>query len=293
MKTKRILSLLLVMLIFLASCGDASSNHEEDRADDVPGSGFEQTGNDNPASEQDRHQIAELSDYWEYLVKDASSGGFEQADSESFVFEQDGYVIEITLDKWVAARGSSEYVFHPASDEIPLPLLKPSDCVIPFVLTAKTATDDTAFTTDFQLSAHSLEYKDEYGYMYASSSYRLYGCELSLFESAVELYTENLDNMKLNYDIDDLTSYEGRNLIQEHMSNAYQQAWWQTINNNFSGTKLGDGQIILGCYVINDYYSPKFPDGNLELFPRDSAAMRVQVVINNSWPAEETDVVMH
>ena len=277
MKTKRFLSLLLLMLIFLASCGEASPNHEEDH---VLNGDIEQTGSENLPLEQGNGYLVEeaAASYWEYWVKDVSSGGFKQASSESFVFENDGYVIELTLDKWAATRGSSEYVLHPAGNGMPLPQLKPSDCVIPFVITAKTATEDIAFTTDFSLIA--------------IASRGVYHFEPSSFESAVESQTKLLNDMKLNSNIDDLASHNGENLIQEYMSRVPSQTWWLGFSESYSETKLGDEQVIIGYYVINDYYSPKFPDGNLELFPSGSAMMYVQVWINSNLNEKYVESVM-
>jgi len=277
MKTKQFLPILiLVALIFLTSCGESqavdglNSNDGQIRSGDL-------------TSELEDGLLAEeaSSNYWDDWVKDMPSGSFEKAGSENFVFEEDGYIMELTLDKWAATRGSSEYVLHPASNRIPLPLLKPSDCVIPFVLKAKTATEDTAFTTDFRLLARV-------------SRYGAYYCELSRFEETVETNAKMIDDEKnLNSGIDDFTSYNGRNLIHERMLSVHSSAWGSHFENDYSETKRGDEQVIIGCYVINDYYSPKFPDGNLESFPSGSAVVSVRVMMNNNAQSlEEIAVVM-
>ena len=253
MTTKRILPLLLIMLVLFASCGEVSSGIVS-------------------------------SNYWKDWIKDVPQGKFEQADSENFTLEQNGYLIECTLDKWGATRGSSEYLMHPASSEIPLPLLKPSDCVIPFMLTVKTATKDTSLTTDFYFGAYAIKYNAEYDSYVPDPSYSVYGCELSRFESTVEYMTKYFDDIKS--DTDD-------KLIQELLPQYHVQVWPQSISDNYSDTMLGDEQVVIGCYVINGYYSPEFPEGNLEKFPDNYALMRVSMKTPNTHITEEIDVVVH
>ena len=172
--------------------------------------------------------------------------------------------------------------------------MKPSDCVIPFVLKVKTMTEDTAFTTDFRLMANVRSYTD----VQLMPNAHYYGanyCELSRFEDTVETYTKMIDDDKnINSGIDDSASSNGRNLVQERMSSVHSLAWGSFFENDYSNTKRGDEQIVIGCYVINDYYSPKFPDGNLELFPSGSAVISVRVMINNNVQnLEEISIVMN
>ena len=245
MKTKCMLPLLLMMLIFFTACGGGTSN------------------------------------YWKDWIKDVPNGGFEQTDSEIFVMEQNGYSIEFTLEKWLATRGSSEYVLHPANSEIPLPLLKSSDCVIPFVLTAKTATKDSSFETNYYLSVYAVAYT-EHGVTANHHAYSSYGCGLSQFEVRVEDLTRYFDGTKPHE----------KGFVQELMPQWHNQMWPQSFSGNFSETKIGDEQVIFGCYVIKDYYSPEFPDGNLALFPDGYAMMRVLMGTTTAQVAEEFDVVM-
>jgi|GEM_PF-2984148 len=295
MKTKYILPLLLMMVVFSAcggavsNCGCEAANCEgavsnvdgtaPDNAGIVSNDGNAVSGDDGAVSNTDgaaSDDAGVVSDYWGEWIKDVPHGAFEQADSETFAWEQNGYSVEIEIEKWTAARGSSEYIMHPASDEIPLPLLQPSDCVIPFVLTAKTTTKDSDFTTSFNFNANTFSVG---GYTYP----RLSGCELSRFEDTVENMTKNFDSF---------TESNTKEYRQEHIP-YYHRMLWAGIGGHFSDTKPGDEQVFLGCYVINDYYSPEFPNGNLELFPAGSAVMRVAVSGDPAQRSEQIELVMH
>jgi len=248
MKTKHIMLSLLIMLILLTACSAESS-----------------------------------SNYWENWIKNVPKGEFEQADSESFIFEQNGYSVEVTIEKWLVARASSEYVLHPASNEIPMPLLQSSDGVIPFVLTAKTVTNDSSFVTDYHLSAYATVYDTEYDSYASHSFYLSYACGLSQFEVTVEDLTERFDSMKPHID-------EG--YIQEIMPQWHSQMWPTAFSGNFSETKFGDEQVVLGCYVLKNYYSPEFPDGNFEVFPSDSAVLRILMRADTTQREEQFNIVV-
>ena len=284
MKTKCFVPLILCMCIVLAAC-NATPNGAAGQADGLAACGCacsDCVANQGKAMPNDERAQTEES-YWGGWIKDVPHGAFTQADSETFVWEKDGYSVAFTLDKWAESRGSSEYVLHPASNEIPLPLLQASDCVIPFVLTAKTTTKDSAFSTDYNLSGYThVDNVNNANYY----SPRLYGCELSRFETEVESYTENIDSMKLSGDVDE-------NFIQNWMMQLHQNAFSQSIGVNASQTKPGDEQVVLGCYVINNYYSPAFPDGNLEAFPKGSGMMRISLYSSSPQSNENFDIIMY
>ena len=294
MKAKHILPLLLVMAAFTA-CGGAASKCGCDAASckcAVPGDAGIVSSDGNAVlgdagAVSDIHGAAsgntgETTDYWGEWIKDVPHSAFEQAGSETFAWEQNGYSVEIEIEKWTAARGSSEYIMHPASDEIPLPLLQPSDCVIPFVLTAKTTTKDNDFTTSFGLNTNAYRY---FGSNYVGSYTlpQLSGCELSRFEDAVDNMTKSFDSW---------AESNTKEYRQEHIP-YYHRMLWAGIGGQFSDTKSGDEQVFLGCYVIHDYYSPEFPDGNLEMFPAGSAVMRVSVGGDPAQEYEQIELVMH
>ena len=273
MITKRILPLFLIMVIFTA-CGSKVSNCECETTNyDGKASNYGGEAS-NYESEVSNHE-SEVSNYWEELIKDVPKGAFEQTDSEIFVWEQNGYSVEIELDKWFPNRGSNEYILHPASDEILLPLLKPSDGVIPFVLTAKTTTKDSDFTTNFSFSVET------------RGRAQLFSCSQSRFEDTLERLTREFDGLPAERNT--------KEYRQERMPPYLNLMSSGIIVDSFSETKLGDEQVLYGCYVINNYYSPEFPDGNFERFPGGSDIMylRMQGDPVQEYPPELVDVVMH
>ena len=290
MINKRIFPLLLIMLIVLSSCGAASEKASSAAASEAPAATSEApsppaatTVFTSPAAAAAAMTSsgAASTDYWGDWVKDVPSGNFEQAGSEIFTLEQNGYAIEFTLDKWAATRGSGEYVLHPASSEIPLPLLKPSDCVIPFVLTAKTATKDTSFTTDFHFYTQAILHDTQYNTYVSNYLYSNNGCSLSRFEEIVENFSSYLDSIEATPE-----------MVKEFMPQYHRDMWQGGISGNYYETKLGDEQVFIGCYVINNYYSPEFPNGNLDLFPKDCAFLRVSMKTPAGARSEEVDILI-
>jgi len=281
MKTKYILPVLLMLVVFSA-CGGKAANCGCEAATcegAVSNNGNVVSNNEGVVSNTNgavSDDAGKTPDYWGEWIKDVPHGSFEQADGETFAWEQNGYSVEIEIEKWTAARGSNEYIMHPASDEIPLPLLQPSDCVIPFVLTAKTTTKDSDFTTSFYFNANTF-------YVGSFTFPQLSGCELSRFEDVVGNITRTFDNF---------AESNTREYRQEQMP-YYHQQMWHSLGGHFSDTKPGDEQVFLGCYVINDYYSPEFPNGDLELFPAGSAVLRVSVSGDPAQEYKQIELVMH
>jgi len=278
MKIKQILPLLLIMVIFTACRGEVINCGCE--ASNCAGSISNSDGNAPNPESNTSNQEGNTSGYWGEWIKDVPHGEFERTDSETLVWEHNGYSVEFEIEKWTAARGSSEYIMHPASDEIPLPLLQPSDCVIPFVLTARTTTKDSDFTTDFTFNISASLYNGTYNYP------KLFRCGPPHFEDTVERLTNYFDNLPPQPTV--VVNH------QEIMSQHHRQMWRQgSSSDTFPETKQGDEQIFLGCYVINNYYSPEFPDGNLELFPSGSAMLRVSINGDPVQGYEELEVVMY
>ena len=230
--------------------------------------------------------------YWEKWINNIPDGQFEKADSESFVLEQGGFSVEFTVDKWVGTRGTGGYVLHPAGNQV-IREQKTSDCVIPFVITTTTTTKDSSFMTDYTFSVASLDrYRDmtnamsDESYIAAWNALTRFGnnvqistCNMSMFEAEQKRNEEYLEGLDKRAKSDD-------RLIEDLVSRSVLVPWYSYGGGRFSETKTGDTQTVLGYYVIPDYYSPDFPNGNVDMLPEIGAMLWVEAYISSDRQME-------
>ena len=252
MKMKRILPLVLLIAILATACGkSATSSYMK---------------------------------YWEKWINNIPDGQFEKADSESFVLEQGGFSVEFTVDKWVGTRGTGGYVLHPFGNQV-IREQKTSDCVIPFVITTTTTTKDSSFMTDYTFSLWAQErdhdtldaMSDEARRALSdfTRNVQISSCNMSMFEAEQKRNEEYLEGLDKRAKSDD-------RLIEDLVSGSVLVPWYSYGGGGggrFSETQTGDTQTVLGYYVIPDYYSPDFPNGNVDMLPEIGAMLWVEAYI--------------
>lgn len=189
-------------------------------------------------------------DFW---MQNAVNVDFIENESKTILKEKEGYSCEAFIQTWEGLRGQENFVVHPANKNVAIPIQKTTDMIIPFSITLKCTTSDISFTTD----------------------------------TVIDL-TSSWDNGILFF-TDDKTIAESKNKIKEHVNNGSEsfgysitdlwtdetygsgaRAWKGIIGERsifYGKLKKDELKKIYGYYILYDYFSPAYPDGNEILFP--------------------------
>jgi hypothetical protein len=128
--------LLAATLVSFSGCGEKSENAG---AISTSGSAIEESG-----SMESQQTGPESTD--ETLEKI-----FEQGESQMFVVEKDGYSLQVQVNTWEGVQGTGEAWEHPGDENIMLPAVSKSDCIIPFEVNMLVGDTEGDFDTSFHI----------------------------------------------------------------------------------------------------------------------------------------------